>query len=66
MFLLFYQYEYESNRFEGDFVAASPYLEDALSISQGLGDKLLIANKDFILGYVPLGLGNIAGARHAL
>jgi len=49
--------------FEGDFVAASPYLEEASSIAQELGDKFLIANTDFMLGFVRLGLGNIAAAR---
>jgi tetratricopeptide (TPR) repeat protein len=49
--------------FEGDFVAASLYLEEASSIAQELGDKFLIANTDFMLGFVRLGLGNIAAAR---
>ena len=52
--------------FEGDFVAASPYLEEALSIAQELGDKFLIANTDLMLGFVRLGLGNIAAARPPL
>jgi predicted ATPase len=49
--------------FEGDFAAAAPQEEEALSIAHEVGDKRLIAYAGWILGQVRLRQGNIEAAR---
>jgi predicted ATPase len=49
--------------FEGDFAAAAPQEEEALSIAQEVGDKRLIAYPGSMLGMVRVYQGDIEAAR---
>ena len=49
--------------FEGDFAAAAPQEEEALSIAHEVGDQRLLAYSGWILGLVRLSQGNIEEAR---
>ena len=51
---------------EGDFEAASPRAEEALSIEREVGDKRLTAYAEWLLGLVRLSQGNTAAARPLL
>jgi predicted ATPase len=52
--------------FEGDFAAAAPQEEEALSIAQEVGDKRLIAYPGSMLGMVRVYQGDIEAARPLL
>jgi predicted ATPase len=52
--------------FEGDFAAAAPQEEEALSIAHELGDKRLIAYPGLMLGMVRVYQGDIEAARSLL
>ena len=49
--------------YEGDFAAAAPHEEEALSIAHEVGDKHLIVYPGLILGMVRVSQGNIEEAR---
>jgi predicted ATPase len=51
---------------EGDYEAASPRVEEALSIERGVGDKRLIGWAEWLLGLVRLSQGNTVAARSLL
>jgi tetratricopeptide (TPR) repeat protein len=51
---------------EGDYEAASPRTEEALSIERGVGDKRLIGWAEWLLGLVRLSQGNTVAARSLL
>jgi predicted ATPase len=53
-------------RFEGDFAAAAPQEEEAVSIAREVGDKHLLAYAGWILGTIRVYQGNIEAARSLL
>ena len=52
--------------YEGDFAAAAPQEEEALSIAHEIGDKPLLASSGLLLGMIRVYQGNIEAARSLL
>ena len=49
--------------YEGDFAAAAPHEEEALSIAREVGNKRLLASSGLILGMIRVSQGDIEAAR---